>query len=188
MRDEGGIRDPFEQLERSHRRLEERLDDLAAAARAAKETGRADAYQLDGVREVVGFFARAVRRHEDDEEKSLFPRLADREPLRASIEKLAREHAEHEALHAALDRVVGVLEGAPEDATAIEELDRLSRALTAAYRAHIEEEEKALFPAAREALDASAREAMAREMDERRRLSGGGGRGRGGGGGVRNGR
>ncbi len=187
MRDGGdqGIRDPFEQLERSHRRLEERLQDLGAAARQAKETGRADAYQLDGVREVVAFFARAVRRHEDDEEKSLFPRLAGREELRASIEKLAREHTEHEALHGALDRVVGVLEGAPEDAAAIEELDRVSRALTEAYRTHIEEEERALFPAARAALDASAIEAMAREMDERRA---GGGRGRGGGGGVRSGR
>lgn len=188
MRDPAsGPRDPFEQLERSHRRLEERLDDLAAVAREAKETGRVDAYRLDGVREVVGFFARAVRRHEDDEESSLFPRLAGVPDagLHATIEKLAAEHREHEALHGALDRVVGVLDGAPEDAAAIDELDRVSRALATAYRTHIEEEEKTLFPAARVALEASAVDAMAREMDGRR---GGGGRGRGGGGGLGGGR
>lgn len=183
MRDDGAPRDPFEQLERSHRRLEERLDDLARAAYDAKDTGRADAYQLDGVRDVLAFFGRAVKRHEDDEEKSLFPRLAHDEAVKNTIDALAREHREHEALHHALDRVVGVLDGAPEDAAAIAELDRVAQALAGAYRSHIEEEEKSLFPRARALLDAGAVAAIAHEMEERRSAGGGGGRGRGGGGG-----
>ncbi|MBS2013796.1 MAG: hemerythrin domain-containing protein [Deltaproteobacteria bacterium] len=179
------MRDPFEQLERSHRRLEEHLDDLAAVAHEARETGRADAYRLDGVREIVGFFARAVRRHEDDEEKSLFPRLASDPSLNATIAKLTEEHRAHEVLHAALDRVVGVLDGAPEDTAAIAELDRVSTALHDAYRAHIEEEERTVFPRAREIVAGDAREAMAVEMENRRGGASGGGRGRGGGGGGR---
>ena len=183
VRDTDGPRDPFQQLERSHRRLEERLDDLSRAAYDAKDTGRADAYQLDGVRDVLAFFGRAVKRHEDDEEKSLFPRLAHDDAARAAIDRLVREHREHEAMHEALDRVVRVLDGAPEDAAAIDELDRVSHALASAYRTHIEEEERSLFPRARAMLDANALDAIAREMDERRTAGGGGGGGRGGGGG-----
>lgn len=179
------MRDPFEQLERSHRRLEENLEALAAVAQEARETGRADAYRLDAVREIVGFFARAVRRHEDDEEKSLFPRLSGDPSLSSSIAKLTEEHRAHETLHAALDRVVGVLDGAPEDTAAIAELDRASIALRDAYRAHIEQEERTVFPRARELVVGDARDAMAVEMENRRGGASGGGRGRGGGGGGR---
>ena len=42
------------------------------------------------------------------------------------------------------------------------------RDLVAAYRAHIEEEENVLFPAARAALDPAALAEMLAEMDARR--------------------
>jgi hemerythrin-like domain-containing protein len=180
-------REPFEQLERCHRRLEENLEALAWSAREAKGA----AADVDALRDVAGYFARAMRRHEEDEEGSLFPRLkgnlalADKPEIEALLVELAAEHHAHLALHAQLDALITTLDATPDDATAIAALAALSDALTKAYRSHVDAEERTLFPAARAALDAAAIEAMGREMQERRAASGGGGggRGRGGGGG-----
>lgn len=176
-------RDPFEQLERSHRRLEERLEDLAWAAREA----RGAAADVDAIRDVAAFFSRAVRRHEEDEEGSLFPRLrelAAKSDLLPLLDRLAAEHREHVALHARLDEIIAQLDAKPDDTTAIAELSAVSDALAAAYRSHVDAEEKTLFPAARAALDRAALDAIGQEMQARR----GGGRGGGGGGGGGGGR
>jgi hemerythrin-like domain-containing protein len=150
---------PFAQLGRSHRRLEERLDDLTRAS--ADEN-----VDIELVREVAAFLMRAVRRHEEDEEQSLFPRLAAHGELAATIAELSREHREHEALHARLAALVGRLEAG--DAAARGELDVVADALVRAYRAHIDEEERHLFPAARAALDDAALAGIAEEMQARR--------------------
>ena len=180
-------RDPFEQLERSHRRLEERLEDLAWTAREA----RGAAADVDAIRDVAAFFARAVRRHEEDEESSLFPRLRTVNhdpPLAPLLARITDEHREHVALHAQLDAIIARLDAKPDDAAAIGELASVSDALTAAYRSHVAAEEETLFPAARAALDATTLATIAREMQERRGGGGGGGRGGGGGGGGGGGR
>ena len=156
------IVDPFEQLTRSHRRLEERLAELADAAFAD------DPY--DVVRDVAGFFSRAVARHEADEEESLFPRLVSVPALVPLMTKLGAEHREHEILHRRLGAVLRSIE---EGELPSAELRDLALALSNAYRTHLEEEEKVLFPAAREALGADALGDIAREMEDRRR----GGRG-----------
>ncbi len=148
--------DPFAQLERSHRRLEERLEDLA----------QADAAHLDVVRDVAAFFARAVKRHEQDEEESLFPRLVGHAELAPILEKLAREHTEHASLHAQLDEVIEALDEKKPDAE--RDLARITTALMHAYRNHVDEEERVLFPAARALLDDAAHVAMAAEMTARR--------------------
>jgi hemerythrin-like domain-containing protein len=165
------LADPFAQLERSHRRLEERLDDLATAARGL-DRGEA----RDALREVCGFFARAVKRHEEDEERSLFPRLAGVAELAPVLDALAREHREHEALHARLESLVADLEsGVPADVLAGDLADVASR-LATAYRSHIADEERTLFPAARATLDDAALRAIADEMEQRREAGRGGGR------------
>lgn len=169
-------RDPFEQLERSHRRLEERLEDLRAIAREA----RGASADVDAIKDVAGFFARAVRRHEDDEESSLFPRLrgAGAEAgIGALLDRLALEHREHLVLHERLDAAIVTLDRVADDAAAIAELGVVAEALTAAYRSHIEAEEQTLFPAARAALDDASRAGMSREMQDRRGGGGGGGGG-----------
>jgi hemerythrin-like domain-containing protein len=176
-----GPRDPFEQLERSHRRLEERLEDLRWAAREA----RGAAADVDALRDVAAFFARAVRRHEDDEESSLFPRLHGNAEVAPLLERLAAEHREHVALHARLDAIIPILDRTPDDAAAIADLGEVAEALVSAYRSHVDAEERTLFPAARAALDATALAEIAREMQARR--GGGGGGGGGGRGGGRGG-
>src|SRR5579884_1113299 len=149
--------DPFAMLERSHRRLEERLADLETA-----DEGIA--------RDVAEFFDRAVRRHEDDEERSLFPRLSGHEALLAA---LSAEHRAHERLHAELRDIIAHWDDKKS------QLPDLVKRLRKAYDEHILREERELFPAARAVLVTAEQAAMLREMDERRGRGGGGGGGRG---------
>ena len=150
--------DPIHQLERSHRRLEEACDALAVASTA---------HDIETASDVCAFFARQGRRHEEDEESSLFPRLEAAGPsaeVRGLLERLSADHREHEALVRRLeDALAGRLEG---DLWA--EVARIADLVTRAYRAHIEQEEKVLFPAARALLGPDALAAMQGEMDARR--------------------
>jgi len=165
--------DPFHQLERCHRRTEERLDELVQASSDDSDDS------LEVVRGVLGFFARAVERHEADEEESLFPRLAKNAALAPYIERLSREHVRHQELHARLESA-----GARWHEGGARELGAIADALVAAYRTHIEEEERVLFPAARASLSAEDLASMSAEMEARRggpkdtsRAGGGGGGG-----------
>jgi hemerythrin-like domain-containing protein len=146
--------DPFEQLLRSHRRLEERLEDLR---RAAFDLGSPhDAEARAFVDETLEWMERAVRRHEEDEERSLFPRLhADLAPL---IARLSEEHRAQERLAATLAETRG------DRARTME----AARLLSESYARHIRAEEDELFPAARAQLDAAALAAMHAEMQSRR--------------------
>jgi hemerythrin-like domain-containing protein len=150
--------DPIGQLERSHRRLEEACDALVVAS-----TSR----DIETVSDVCAFFARQVRRHEEDEERTLFPHLRAVEPgsdLARIPERLAAEHREHEELHRRLeDAVAGRVDG--DVWTTIQKVaDEIMRA----YRGHIEEEERALFPAARRLLGAERLASIRQEMGARR--------------------
>jgi hemerythrin-like domain-containing protein len=154
--------DPFDRLLRSHRRLEERLRDLPLAAQDLDGPRRDEA--LAYVLETVAWMERAVKRHEDDEEKSLFPRLAGRAEVEALIARLSEEHRTHERLQEELRLA------APDDP------DRarvLVRELQAAYATHIKEEETLLFPAARALLPPEVLAQIGAEMEARRDGDGG---------------
>ena len=83
--------DPFAQLERCHRRLEERIAELARAP--GDPDARARFFE---------FLDRSIRRHEDDEEESLFPRLAGVAELAPVIASLRAEHRAQVARQRAL--------------------------------------------------------------------------------------
>ncbi len=84
-------RDPLDQLVSSHRRLEERLAELADAARAlADEDQRDEARAV--IDDVLAFLERSVTRHEHDEEASLFPRLGAVPGLGEVLDRLREEH------------------------------------------------------------------------------------------------
>jgi hemerythrin-like domain-containing protein len=142
-------RDPFEMLERCHRRLEETLDRLRTPSRQA----------LD---EALAFVDRAVKRHEDDEEQSLFPRLARVPQLAGLLDRLTIQHRDQTALVEELRALLG--EARPDEARLRDVVERLD----AAYRQHINIEERELFPAAKAALDADDLGGMASEMESRR--------------------
>ena len=142
-------RDPFEMLERCHRRLEETLDRLRTPSRQA----------LD---EALDFVDRAVRRHEDDEEQSLFPRLSRVPQLAGLLDRLTIQHRDQTALVEELRAQLGAAK--PDEARLRDVVERLD----AAYRQHINIEERELFPAAKAALDADDLGGMASEMEARR--------------------
>lgn len=164
-------RDPFARLENTHRRIEERLETLERAASELDSVERMRA--LGDVYDAVRFFARGAARHHEDEELSLFPRLARVSELAPLLATLEAEHRTHDAVYAELAALVDSFPSdvGPELADEAR-LTALAHRLSEVYRAHIEREERELFPAARRALDAGACAEIAEEMEARR----GGGR------------
>lgn len=165
--------DPFARLCHTHRRIEERLVTLERAAIDVSDSAlRMDA--LNAVYDVVGFFERAGARHHEDEERSLFPSLravASLAPLLAALEE---EHRAHQAVFAELSALVGGFSDEGPERKDEESLRTLSARLAEIYRAHIEREEKDLFPAARAALTPEDIVRIAKDMTERRGERGGG--------------
>jgi hemerythrin-like domain-containing protein len=152
------VNDPFEQLTRSHRRLEQALSALVDAARG-------DRLDETTARDVADFLARQVRRHEADEEESLFPRLATVAELAPILDQLRAEHVTHLALHERLERALSASE--------LDEIRRVAAALEDAYRTHIDVEEAVLFPTARRTLKEPDLAAIVDEMQARRGRGGG---------------
>jgi hypothetical protein len=170
---------PFAMLRSSHRRLEERLADLEAAAEALRDPERA-ADAIAACESVLGFFGRGVARHEEDEERSLFPRLAHLSPLAPVIAALHAEHEEQRLLAGDLGAIVEGLAYDPDPRALV----GLTQSLRASYTRHLAREETELFPAAEALLSPDDLAAMLGEMDARRGRAPGGG---GGGGGRRRG-
>jgi hemerythrin-like domain-containing protein len=171
-------------MERSHRRLEERMVELQRAAEAIVRE-RAGGGELDQVDAVIGFLERSAARHESDEEESLFPRLRQHPELVSLMSDLAHEHDQHRHLVAHLRALRSGWPEAGPDAGDGAALAIAVGELARAYRSHIEREERELMPLARDRLTADERLQVGQEMERRRNGDGGGrgGGGRGGGGG-----
>lgn len=159
--------DPFARMEQTHRRIEERL---AGLVRAAEDLGngerRMDA--LDEIYDTSGWFARGGARHVADEEQTLFPHLRpfpECAPLLAALEK---EHREHEALEDELGRLVGNWSDEGPEVADETRAAEIARNLVALYRAHIEREEKDLFPIAQKLLAPAVIADLGQQMMDRR--------------------
>jgi hypothetical protein len=143
--------DALDQLERSHRRHDEAMRALLDAAAAG---------DLETIADVVGFLERSSPRHFADEEASLFPRLAARDPsLAPTLDRIAAEHRDHEKRHARL-RVRSDAGDAPAVLAEAEALDVV-------YRRHVADED-AIFARAASILTAEDDAAIVAEMDARR--------------------
>ncbi|MEQ9319685.1 MAG: hemerythrin domain-containing protein, partial [Polyangiaceae bacterium] len=148
-------RDAIEMMERCHRKLGERAQELVQLASSPERDDEA-------VSELLDFFAKVTRRHFADEEHSIFPRLPDdRAELAAALTK---EHREHEALLNALQAAAS----GDGDLHALAE--RWSEELTS----HAAREDEALLPLLRNMRD-GALTAITAEMKARRGRGGGGG-------------
>lgn len=149
--------DALTMLERSHARIAEELDKLRSAATRWSRHRAPDA--LESARAVARFLDRAARRHEADEEDSIFPRLpASAAPLVAALRS---EHAVHSNL---IDKLTADVESTSPDPDA---LDDLATEIQAAYRAHIAREDSDLLPLIRALTPASLTAAFV-EMQLRR--------------------
>jgi hemerythrin-like domain-containing protein len=145
--------DPVARLANTHRRMDGELRALEVAAR----TGDAQGLDLG-----LEFFATAAKRHHEDEEASLFPRLRGEADLVPLLDALTAEHRAHEE---ARREIEGLVRGSGD----AREIEASVARFVAMVRGHIEREDRELLPAAERTLDAETRAAVAEEMRGRRR-------------------
>lgn len=139
---------PIEHLLACHRRIEQKLDLLLRAVDAPG----------DEIARVFHFFDTNGLLHTQDEEESIFPRLAPR--VSASETALLDSlHAEHESIEALYARV----------AAGDHSMDTV-RELVARYHAHIAREDSELVSVMRRCLDEDDLRAISQEMKQRRGL------------------
>lgn len=123
------------------------------------------------------YFREAAPKHTADEEESLFPRLRripDTE-VKSALDALARLEEDHRwaaPLHAQVEQIGQQwLVGGRLSAEQKDTFRAAVAKLTSMYRAHIEVEERLVFPLAARVLSKEEKSAMAREMTGRRSLA-----------------
>lgn len=149
----------------------ERIRTFLALARRISEPGAAEPDEVgQAAGRVLRYFAQALPLHARDEEESILPRLRGKEPaLDAELERMAREHREHEAPVRALVDACDALarepgrhaELAPAIGAAAEELERH-------FAGHLRREEEVVFPAVRRFLDPEEDARVVKEIRARR--------------------
>ena len=133
--------DPIERFEEEHRHALGELEKLEAAARAmAGATGNIAETQLEAARAAHEFLSTAVREHNENEELALFSVLGDEAPTEPFVE-------DHLAIRAMERRLLAAIESRDTTETAAAAV-----AIVDVLRDHIDREDNALFPMARELL------------------------------------
>ena len=126
-------------------------------------------HDIELASDALGFFGRQGKRHEGDEDSSVFPRLARHasasDDVKRTIDEIAVEHRRHAELHERLDAIVS---GRDPEADMWTALAGVASELTTSYASHIGKEEGVLFPAVRTLLTDADREAIGAEMEARR--------------------
>lgn len=161
-----GFDEPFEMLEACHGRVHRMLDLLERLAAHLRDPG-ADDQARQAARDVMRYFDLAAPAHHEDEERHVLPRLG----ALGQAALAERLHAEHETMAATWASVradlVQVAEG-DWPAAALEAAQPRWQAMATLYRAHIEAEEAAAYPAVRGVVDEATLRTMGDEMARRR--------------------
>lgn len=161
---------PLEHLSACHRRIEQRL---ATIERAAPVLWECREEALRALRNAFAFLDTSGVHHTEDEETSLFPRLADKLTAEqaAFIASLEADHEAAEDLHRELRQIVERIKATPtpDDALAGEYSAAASR-FCALYRAHIAQEDSRLAEIGRALLSEGDLAAISAEMKARRGL------------------
>jgi hemerythrin-like domain-containing protein len=148
----------------------DRIRSFLLLARRIAEAPPGDAEVAEAAERVVRYFTQALPLHARDEEDSILPRLAGRDPaLDAALQTMTREHAEHEAPLAIL--VAGCAELARDPsghASIVPAIGASTSELDAHFRGHLRNEEEVVFPAIRRLLPPEERDAILREIRARR--------------------
>ena len=167
---DSGFDDPLGMLKDCHRRIEHFLHVICLVAERA--LGRSlTGEETSAVQSALRYFREGGIRHTADEEESLFPRLRE-DPDAGNLEELgALESDHHEAneLHSFVDEIYSkwITAGrmAPQDEA---QLVAATRRLKSLYEAHIQVEEKFVFPRASARLSQEIIQTIGREFRRRR--------------------
>jgi len=144
--------DPLRRFEEEHEVALAALDRLERAALGLRESEPPEAH-FATAREVHGLLCGAVRQHNEDEERALFPVLGEDAPLGPFLE----EHEILWSLEAELGRAL--------DRTDRFQAARLALEIVDLLRTHICRENDVLFPMARALLGAEGLAIVARRLD-----------------------
>lgn len=154
---------PLEHLVACHRRIEQRLDVLVKAGEVFEGDPAA---AREAIESACAFMERSGVQHTEDEEQSLFPRLApylDAE----EAEFLGALEADHKVADAAYARLQHAKAGLPES---LAEYRDAARELREIYKRHIEMEDDKLIRLGGRVLSPGELYAISREMRARRGL------------------
>lgn len=156
----------LDQLEKCHRRHDDVMEGLLAAARRLA-AGRPDTGDVDVVNEAVAYFKRSITRHFLDEEGSLFPRLSTRRPeLAEQLASLSAEHPTQVDLQHQIGELAAQLDGDSRPGAG-KSLLEVAESLADAHRTHVAREDH-VFTIARGALTAEDDAEIVAEMTTRR--------------------
>ena len=136
--------DPLTRFEDEHHHALGELERLERAAEGL-EDGEDSTEHLETMRQVHTFLSTAVREHNENEERALFPLLGDEAPTAVFEEEHVRLRALEHELREALD--------GPHPA---ERAPTIALALVGLLRGHIDRENHVLFPMARGLLGPEA--------------------------------
>jgi hemerythrin-like domain-containing protein len=168
-RPDSGFDDPLGMLQDCHRRIEKFLGILCLVAERA-ETGALSDEEKNAVGAALRYFQEGGRRHNQDEEESLFPRLMDAAANDPDIlHRLESEHQDGEELHATVAQLFsawiarGVLASGDRPL-----LLSATQRLKGLYADHIRVEEEIVFPYAARVLDRDRIREIGRELQARR--------------------
>jgi iron-sulfur cluster repair protein YtfE (RIC family) len=163
-----------------HERIREMI---ALAVRLGSDPRPAEQDVVDAADRVVRYFQRALPNHVLDEEESILPRLAALDAdVATALGRMRDEHREHEPHLEALLAACMELGDAPGRWGELRgEVRHHAERLRDAFAAHLEQEERDVFPKLA-GLGPAVERDIVREMEARREARGGGGGGRGRGG------
>ncbi len=171
-----GFDNPLGLLSDCHRRIERFLGNLQQVADQA-EGGALTDDQRHTLEISLRYFRKAVPRHTQDEEASLFPRMRRivNDEIKSALNQIQALEADHQRaaeLHAVVDKIGS--RWLEKGGISAEEVVRMKVALgelEGLYSNHIALEDHEVFPLAGRELPADQIEAIGREMAKRRGLS-----------------
>lgn len=168
---DSGFDDPLGMLEDCHRRIERFLHILCLVAEQASGRPLSEE-ESAAVTAALHYFQEGGRRHNADEEESVFPRLraADLNRSQADLAHLEDDHRRTENLHQRVESLyrkwidTSAFSGEEQQA-----LLSATSVLQRIYKEHIHMEESIVFPRAAQVLDKAAIAAIGSEFQVRRR-------------------
>lgn len=141
----------------------------------ASKLGKAQEPAMDEIRDAASrisrYFSEALPLHVADEEESILPRLAGRNPeLDLALAKMHNEHTEHQGRLQLLLNICNTLKSSPEMFASLRDsLSAAASALDKQYAEHLDEEERVILPAIRALLPQDQKTAIESELRSRRR-------------------